>query len=78
MKLPNQYQEAMRKLLGEEYNDYMDSFTQQRVYGLRLNTLKASDCKEQILKELFGEEDAKPVPWAPKSAVAKSALLVIK
>lgn len=65
MELLNQYQEAMRKLLGEEYNDYIDSFTQRRVYGLRLNALKASDCKEHILKELFGEGEAKPVPWAP-------------
>lgn len=40
MELPVLFQENMRWLLGEEYKDYIRSFNEKRVYGLRVNTLK--------------------------------------
>ena len=42
MALPELFQENMRQLLGGEYEAYLESFSQKRVYGLRVNTLKIS------------------------------------
>lgn len=42
MALPELFQEKMKKLLGGEFPSYMESFSQKRVYGLRVNTLKIS------------------------------------
>lgn len=42
MALPELFQNNMRALLGEEYDAYLESFSQKRVYGLRVNTLKLS------------------------------------
>ena len=42
MKLPLQYTETMKALLGEEYDAYLASFDEERFYGLRVNTLKLS------------------------------------
>ncbi len=42
MNLPESFQEQMKHLLKEEYEDYMDSFKETRVYGLRVNTSKIS------------------------------------
>ena len=40
VKLPIQYLQRMRELLGDEYQDFLESYGRQRVYGLRVNTLK--------------------------------------
>lgn len=42
MKLPELFLEKMKYLLGEEYERYIESFHQKRVYGLRVNTSKIS------------------------------------
>ena len=42
MFLPERYTESMKDLLGEEYNSYIDSFNDKRLYGLRVNNLKIS------------------------------------
>lgn len=42
MALPELFQENMKMLLGDEYDSYLESFSQKRVYGLRVNTLKLS------------------------------------
>lgn len=42
MNLPESFQEQMRHLLKEEYNNYIRSFEEKRVYGLRVNTSKIS------------------------------------
>ena len=42
MNLPLEYTEKMKVLLGEAYDDYIDSFEEGRFYGLRANTLKIS------------------------------------
>lgn len=42
MKLPELFLEKMQDLLGEEYEQYIESFQQKRVYGLRVNTSKIS------------------------------------
>ena len=43
MKLPEDYIESMRQLLGEEeLQNYLDCFDAPRTYGLRVNTGKIS------------------------------------
>lgn len=59
MKLPLEYTEKMKTLLGAEFVEYLASFDAGRFYGLRANTLKISP-KELREKRLFGVE---AVPW---------------
>lgn len=53
--LPEAFQEKMKKLLGEEYEAFVQSYENERVQGLRFNTLKA-DIKEALeqIPEEFG------------------------
>ena len=47
--LPEPYLSMMKKLLGAEYEDYLNSFRAEKTAGLRVNTLKISPSKfEQI------------------------------
>ena len=59
IKLPKQFEEKMRGLLKEEFNDYVKSFEEKRHYGLRVNTLKIEpdQFKDRVDFELS------PVPW---------------
>lgn len=59
MELPLAYTEKMKMLLGEGYDSYLDSFAQERVYGLRCNGLKINGTWLEA-QELFG---LTPVPW---------------
>ena len=60
MKLPEDYIESMRKLLGEEeLQNYLDCFDAPRTYGLRVNTGKIS--VETFLKRT--PFHLTPVPW---------------
>lgn len=45
--LPDAYVESMKELLGEEYRQYLDSFSQSPFAAFRINTIKISverDC----------------------------------
>lgn len=61
VRLPEAFQEKMRRLLGEEYEAFAQSYETERVQGLRFNTLKgnleemAARCREP-----FG---LVPIPW---------------
>ncbi len=57
--LPAEFLDSMKDLLGEEYDAYLTSFGAERVYGLRVNTLKIS--VEDFLK--ICPFDVQPVPW---------------
>ncbi|MBQ6334072.1 MAG: RsmB/NOP family class I SAM-dependent RNA methyltransferase [Erysipelotrichaceae bacterium] len=59
MKLPEKYQEKMKELLKDEYEIYLDSFKEKRVYGLRVNTLKIS--VKNFLK--INPFHLTPIPW---------------
>lgn len=59
MKLPQEYTEKMKKLLGSEYSAYINSFNEPRLYGLRANTLKIG---AQELKDKTGWR-LENVPW---------------
>lgn len=60
MYLPEQYLNTMKALLSEaEFELYLKSFEEKRLYGIRINTLKIS-VEEFQNKGLFTLE---PVPW---------------
>ena len=59
MNLPIEFIENMKKLLNEEYSEYEKSFDDNRLYGLRVNTLKMS-IDDFISKKLFNIQN---VDW---------------
>lgn len=59
MDLPITYTEKMKQLLQEEYEAYVQSFGQERLYGLRVNTLKIQP-QDLLEKQIFS---LRPVPW---------------
>lgn len=60
MKLPVAFEEKMKKLLKEEYADYLASYNLPKYQGLRINTLKL-DLKEWEKINPF--TTLKQVPW---------------
>lgn len=59
MELPVKFKEQMKRLLQDEYEDYLQSFDHERYYGLRINTLKIS--VEEFLK--ISPFKLQPIPW---------------
>lgn len=59
MNLPEKYTESMKMMLGDEYDSYIESFNDKRLYGLRVNNLKIST--EDFLK--ICPFKLEPVPW---------------
>lgn len=59
MELPVLFQEQMHSLLGEEFEEYLASYSQKRLYGLRVNTSKIS--VEEFLK--ISPFHLEPIPW---------------
>ena len=59
MELPQKYLDSMKELLGDEFQTYLDSFSQKRLYGLRVNNLKIST--EDFLK--ISPFKLKKIPW---------------
>lgn len=61
ISLPKAFQDKMKRLLGDEYDEFIQSFETERVQGLRLNTLKGDPTKlEELCLNRFG---LKKVPW---------------
>lgn len=58
-ELPDAYLQEMRSLLDEDFDEYLNSFSEPRYYGLRVNTLKIS--VEDFLK--ISPFPLEPVPW---------------
>ena len=59
MELPQKYLDAMKELLGDDFQAYLDSFGEKRLYGLRVNNLKIST--EDFLK--ICPFKLKRIPW---------------
>lgn len=59
MNLPEAYIASMKEMLKEDFDAYMESFHDTRVYGLRVNTSKIS--VEDFLK--ISPFNLKPIPW---------------
>lgn len=48
MNLPEKYLNSMKDMLKDDFDDYLESFNDKRLYGLRVNNLKIST--EDFLK----------------------------
>lgn len=59
MSLPEKYLDTMKEMLGSEFDTYLASFNNSRLYGLRVNTLKISPA--DFIK--IAPFDLKPIPW---------------
>ena len=60
MELPVSFLENMKKLLSpEEFNAYLDSYSEERVYGFRVNTNKLTP--EEF--EKICPFEIKKIPW---------------
>ena len=57
--LPEAFEKRMKGMLGEEYDSYLDSYQQERQFGLRVNPLKITG---EELKELSGF-CLREIPW---------------
>ncbi|MCA0754639.1 RsmB/NOP family class I SAM-dependent RNA methyltransferase [Paenibacillus sp. N4] len=60
--LPRQFTEKMKQMLGREYDKFMSSYSDPRVYGLRINRLKLSKEEWKRLSDMG--PDMRPIPWA--------------
>lgn len=59
MNLPEKFTDSMKILLKDEYEDYIKSFEEPRIYGLRVNTSKIS--VEEFLE--YSPFKLRPIPW---------------
>lgn len=59
--LPQEFARKMKELLGDEYDAYLESFQQQRLAGLRLNTMRLECDPPEWIRKL--PWPVKPVPW---------------
>lgn len=59
MRLPAEFLNKMENLLGSEYRMFLNSYDEQRYYGLRVNTLKIS--VEDFLR--ISPFRLEPIPW---------------
>ena len=59
MNLPEKYLASMKEMLGDDFESYLNSFDDTRLYGLRVNNLKIST--EEFLK--ISPFKLKPIPW---------------
>ncbi|MBO8127305.1 MAG: RsmF rRNA methyltransferase first C-terminal domain-containing protein [Firmicutes bacterium] len=60
MQLPPKYLQRMQALLGDEYPAFLQSYEEERTYGLRVNTLKVA---AQTFAEL-APFHLEPISWA--------------
>lgn len=59
MSIPIEFLNKMKTLLGQEYEDFIKSYNEERFYGLRINTLKVS--VERFLQ--LSTFKLEKVPW---------------
>lgn len=59
MKLPSNFIDNMKNLLGNEFDSFLDTYEKERAYGLRINKLKIS--VEEFLK--ISPFNLNKIPW---------------
>ncbi len=62
ISLPEAFKERMRKLLGGEYEEFIESYERTRAQGLRVNPLKIRG-DEMALEKLAGRFHLNGIPW---------------
>lgn len=61
MKLPVEFTDRMKKLLGDEYNDFEYCYDNDNYQGLRINSLKVGEEDYKRIRAMFGCETS--VEW---------------
>lgn len=74
MELPKSFLDAMKELLGEEYDQYMNSFQKKSFQGIRVNTNKIS-VEEFVRQAPFL---LRPVPWVKNGFYVEGDAVVTK
>lgn len=79
IQLPELYQESMKTLLGEEYEQYLESFEKPFSRGIRVNTRKwtPGECVSAMRRSGLCESLA-PVPWIPNGLFYEEGLKLSK
>ena len=62
-QLPQAFIDKMKILLEEQYDSFLASYEDERVYGLRVNELKIQASQWQEQTEI--KEHLTPIPWCP-------------
>lgn len=60
--LPQEFLSRMQGMLGEEYNDFLESYEQENKHSLRVNPLKKNTICKEVYKLPFASEG---VAWEP-------------
>ncbi len=61
MNLPKEFEERMKRLVGDEYDDFVASYDTKLNRGIRINTTKCADPRE--VSENLGASES--VAWCP-------------
>ncbi|MEV2907653.1 RsmF rRNA methyltransferase first C-terminal domain-containing protein [Paenibacillus larvae] len=64
-QLPSSYIRQMKELLKEESEAFLNSYTEQRTFGLRLNPLNIRKSQKERTGELVSLFGLTSVPWCP-------------
>src|SRR5690606_14847615 len=62
-QLPEPFVEKMKVLLNEQYESFLTSYEDERVYGLRVNELKIK--ASQWLEQTDMKQHLTSIPWCP-------------
>ncbi len=71
MKLPIEFCERMKNMLGDEYNSFIESYDTKINQGIRINTLKSDD----TAKTAAALGAISPVPWCSSGYYADKSRL---
>ncbi len=69
IQLPDEFREKMKRLLGAEYDSFIESYEKERVQGLRVNPLKISKEKFSEISPFHLEK----IPWAAEGYYYQAA-----
>ena len=67
-ELPEEYLARMKQLFGDRYEDFISSYKESAVKGLRFNMLKA---RPETIEKLVREWELYPVPWCESGYIYK-------
>ena len=67
-ELPEEYLARMKQLFGDRYEDFISSYKEPAVKGLRFNMLKA---RPETIEKLVREWELYPVPWCESGYIYK-------
>lgn len=63
IQLPERFVQKMKQLLNEEFDSFLSSYDDERVYGLRVNELKIKT--SDWLEQTDMRDHLQPIPWCP-------------